>query len=572
MLGPMRHLRPPTLLPFLPLLVLSSSAPGCASEPLDAGDAAEGSGQAEQTGSIKSALERDPGGEGGDNPVFDRCLSETTATFAASATSIPLWASTTLSWTLRVPSGCSQVQSYLGQDRVAKSGTKTVVPQANSEFSLRIYIPGYGERTVKTVDVAVVLPPRVDITQNDRVPLFVQALRTPNTHILISDHVELDLTHRKDLFIASNVTIQGGRRRLNPGPRLFTTTRPAVLFGVGETDANVRITGVRIEGPDMGSDTDRHGTRGILINSARNVEIDHCEISGWAGAGIQVRDLANTASSPSPNAADLPWHEVRIHDNFIHHNQALGGDGYGVTSAHGAHPLIERNVFDWNRHAIQGNGEPGTGYTAIYNLVLGGGGRHYQVPVVGTWLHTHQFDMHGTQNCGVLDLFSDSLWNCGPAGHTMIIRHNAFFYDEDDAIKLRGTPAVGMFVGENVFARDAAFWTATSQTESGLVEEPGNQYLYNGMNHLAQCDFDGDGLTDTFLATGESWWYRSGTTGPWEFLAQSKKKRDEVEIGFFDGDNRCDVRVDGALFPGGRPPRPWADIPGDVTPIPIFGN
>jgi hypothetical protein len=35
--------------------------------------------------------------------------------------------------------------------------------------------------------------------------------------------------------------------------------------------------------------------------------------------------------------------------------------------------LIERNVFDFNRHAIAAGSEPGTGYTAQHNLVLKGG-------------------------------------------------------------------------------------------------------------------------------------------------------------------------------------------------------
>ena len=56
------------------------------------------------------------------------------------------------------------------------------------------------------------------------------------------------------------------------------------------------------------------------------------------------------------------------------------------------------------------------------------------------------------------------------------------------------------------------------------------------------------------MATGQSWWYRSGTTGPWEFLNASTKKLSEVSLGYFDGDNRCDVVADGTIYPGGKPP------------------
>ena len=55
-------------------------------------------------------------------------------------------------------------------------------------------------------------------------------------------------------------------------------------------------------------------------------------------------------------------------------------DGYGVSVTHGAYALIERNVFDYNRHAIIGGGETGTGYLAYRNLVLEHGGEHEHRP------------------------------------------------------------------------------------------------------------------------------------------------------------------------------------------------
>ena len=198
---------------------------------------------------------------------------------------------------------------------------------------------------------------------------------------------------------------------------------------------------------------------------------------------------------------------VHIHDNYIHHNQAVGGDGYGVTVGAGGYALIERNVFDWNRHAIEGDGSPDTGYVATANLVLEHGGLHRWNPFPGFWVHTHQFDMHGTEDCGVWDIFSDALANCGDAGLSMFIRQNTFFYAFDHAIKLRGTPEVGMFVGQNVFANHLRFSDAATQEETGLVEEPGNVYGYNGKLELGSCDLDGDGVLDSFMATGVTWWY-----------------------------------------------------------------
>lgn len=518
----------------------------------------------EETGEISSALPIDDGDGDPTNTVLHRCLTEATGSLSATPASVPLGGSSTLRWNVSIPSGCTAVRTYLDSQLVATSGSRIVTPQASSTHRLRLYISGYGERTLATTNIGVQLPPRVDITANNQVPLFVQAMQTPNTTVVVANHVQLDLSNRQYIGVASGVVLRGGRGGLQAGPRLFTTTRPSVLFSIRSGISNVRITGVRIEGPDMGA-VDRNGARAVLVDSATNVEIDHDEISGWAGAAVSVQDTAGTAGSPSPYTSVLPAHTVNIHDNFIHHNQAVGGDGYGVVTSYGAHPMIQRNVFDWNRHAIAGDGRDGTGYTAYYNLVLENGGLHRWIPFPGFWVNTHQFDMHARDHCGVGDIFSDALYNCGLAGHTMLIRHNAFFYSEDDAIKLRGTPTVGMFVGNNVFANHSSFDDAVHQNESGLVQEPGNVAGYNGKNQLGTCDFDGDGADDSFMATGQSWWYRSGKTGPWEFLNASTKKLSEVSIGFFDGDNRCDVSVAGTIYPGGKPAPRWGTIGGFTT-------
>jgi hypothetical protein len=40
------------------------------------------------------------------------------------------------------------------------------------------------------------------------------------------------------------------------------------------------------------------------------------------------------------------------------------------------------------------------------------------------------------------------------------------------------------------------------------------------------------------------------------FLNTSTKRRAEVTLGQFDGDNRCDVLADGIIYPGGKPEKP----------------
>lgn len=545
----------------LQALALAIVSTGCAAAPE----------VAEDTGETSSAISREIGDDDPTNPSAERCLGQATGSLNATATSLPLGGSATLSWSVSIPSRCS-LRVYLDGDIVGTTGSRVVTPLATAERRLRVYLSGYGERTLQTREIAVVLPEHLRITSNDQVPTFAQAVGTPCRNAVaqtgcqkveIADNVQLDLSNRQNIVVASNVLVYGGRRGREPGPRLFTTTRPKGLFKIGDKDAeslvsNVRFTGLRIEGPDMGV-ADPNDASAFHIESAINVQIDHNEISGWAGSAINVKDNKGTAGSPSPTDTVVPPHTVNIRDNFIHHNQAEGTAGYGVVVGYGAHPLIERNVFDANRHAIAGDGREGTGYTADYNLVLEGGGKNSWWAFPGTWSHTHQFDMHGRNDCGITGEF-----NCGPAGHTTLIRHNAFFYTEDIVIKLRGTPEVGMFVSDNVFSKSPLL--AIVEEESGLVSER-NEFLYNGKNQLGTCDFDGDGVNDSFMATGQSWWYRSGTTGPWEFLNPSTKKLSEVSLGFFDGDNRCDVKVDGIIHPGGRPPTPWRAPTGPVVPI-----
>ena len=118
---------------------------------------------------------------------------------------------------------------------------------------------------------------------------------------------------------------------------------------------------------------------------------------------------------------------VRIHDNFIHHNQHQRKHGYGVSVGNGAHALIEKNVFDWNRHAIAGDGSDRSGYLAYRNLVLENGGLTFWL--LGTWTHTHMFDMHGQDDCWLGDR------NCGRAGEYMDIRYNTFLYNAGHAVQ-----------------------------------------------------------------------------------------------------------------------------------------
>ena len=53
------------------------------------------------------------------------------------------------------------------------------------------------------------------------------------------------------------------------------------------------------------------------------------------------------------------------------------------------------------------------------------------------------------------------------------------------------------------------------------------------------------------MATGVTWWYSSGGTMPWTYLHTSTARLPEVVLGYFDGDDRCDVKVGDTVFSGG---------------------
>jgi hypothetical protein len=321
---------------------------------------------------------------------------------------------------------------------------------------------------------------------------------------------------------------------------------------------NVRITGLRIQGPDMGIGDGVIGSIGIKIDSRVNIEIDHNELFGWDGAAVEVLDNGGQLGYRNPET-------VRVHDNYIHHNQNYSRDGYGVVVSKGGYALIERNVFDWNRHAIAGDGSDNSGYHAYRNIVLPNGGyqRWWGWPI--GWSHTHQFDMHGQRNCNdVLD--NDTLFNCGTAGHDMEIGYNSFLYTNGPAIKVRGTPQLYAQVYANVFAHDTVE-DAVQQAETGVFIRADNQAGVKTWTAIDYCDFDGDGIPDRFLTTGQTWWFSSNRgQGPWVYLNTSTLTLDrgEVTLGYFDGDSLCDVIAGGITYSGGTTqPR---QLPGIIVP------
>ena len=411
----------------------------------------------------------------------------------------------------------------------------------------------------------------VDITASDQASLdrFVEAVATPGTTVRLAPDVALDLTGHTAVVLAAGVTITswrsavpgvktpirdpdgrelGGEARtpLLPGPRIYTT-KPNGVFEVlcstarQDNPDHVRISGLRLIGPNQNVvDDDAIHPIAIKIDSCVDIEISNMEIAGWSGTGVYVDDTYDRLGKVD---------QIRIHDNFIHHNQHRGREGYGVAVETGAWAQIERNVFDFNRHAIKADGNAG-GYWAEQNLVLKGGGYHK------FGFYTHLFDVHGNDNCGIRGFFNDSAWNCGQAAENVWIRRNAFQYIQTNAIKIRGTPKYGASIVGNVFAHPADREAVGLTQGTKNIELKDNVKGFDPYGKYGVCDFDGDGIDDLFLATGTSWWFSSGGRRQWTYLFDATERLNQVRLAYVDGDSRCDVVAQGtngwSISSGGR--------------------
>ncbi len=241
--------------------------------------------------------------------------------------------------------------------------------------------------------------------------------------VYVDDAAEIDLSGRETLPIPAGVTLASGRGRDgSDGARLLTKDLGAMPLLRAE-GPGVRLTGLRLRGPDPGRRTEqmrrlhREGKYYSLPNSRGiqcrfpDLEVDNCELSGWSHAAVFLRKGAGG----------------HVHHNHIHHNQRRGL-GYGVCLDR-AEVLVEANRFDYCRHAIAGTGRPGTSYEARYNEV-------------GPHANSHSFDMHGG---------ADREDGTDVAGGRIRIHHNTFRAVNVPAVRIRGRPQVGADIHHNRF-------------------------------------------------------------------------------------------------------------------------
>ena len=267
--------------------------------------------------------------------------------------------------------------------------------------------------------------------------------------VYVSDEAEINLTDTKKIVIPGGVILASGRGKNNsPGALLYSNdlaTSPMFLAG----GPKVRITGLRLRGPDQQRKTEQMrklhkegryysipNSDGIIC-SHPHLEVDNCELFGFSHAAVFLKRGATKA---------------HIHHNYMHHNQR-SGLGYGVCLDQ-SDALIQANLFDFCRHHIAGTGRPGTSYEACYNLVLPNA-------------NGHSFDMHGGR---------DRKDGTDIAGDLIKIHHNTFRATSVRAVVIRGRPTKSVDIHHNWFLHADTEKAVAQTNAAGNMNLSRNQY------------------------------------------------------------------------------------------------
>ena len=391
------------------------------------------------------------------------------------------------------------------------------------------------------------------------------ALRSPGTAcVVVARDSVLDMTGRSGIPVHAGVTLMGERGALGSRPSLITESTSIdgqgySLLQLAEND--VAITGLHFRGPAAGSRTNgQPPTNAIAIvedadaQQGRRITISDDEFDQWTNAAVDVSSTHNvrTPEEYAPGWARLAPGDavlVLVTRSYFHHN-AVDGAGYGVAVGGGAYVAVEGNVFDFNRHAVAAGGFAHSGYRARFNYVLQGGYKQ------GSYYNQH-FDAHGT---GDTDGNGISTGYGGTAGESFEIAFNTIRGEQTyflgfktrPSFMLRGAPTMGATFHDNVDVHDdldAAVALKGSPSDTGFGEDQakfnfqawGNQFDLDHAGELASGDFDGDGRTDAFVATGTAWFYSSGGSGPWRFLHASDKLVGQLGLADIDNDGVTDV-------------------------------
>jgi hypothetical protein len=307
--------------------------------------------------------------------------------------------------------------------------------------------------------------------------------------IYVKEDANIDMTGTYGTTIPAGVTLasnrgsagsQGGRifrLRLPTDPHLSVDwSTVSTLYIVGD---NVRITGLRLEGPDLTRASvgeEGHILYGIMLTHYKGLEVDNNEIFGWSGAGI-LQDTWHTGITDGGlESPEIGSDILNIHHNYIH-NCWSDSRGYGVAVYRNGAALIKGNIFDYTRHAICSDGYPNSGYEASYNVHLGHSSDHV-------------FDVHGNSYLGNI-----------VAGTLFRVHHNTVHVGypgelrQPWSVAVRGIPQQQFYITFNDFPH-TNYWGVAQEAAH---DSPVTQYDFGGMgsvsmtNNLVDGVFSADG-------------------------------------------------------------------------------
>jgi hypothetical protein len=373
--------------------------------------------------------------------------------------------------------------------------------------------------------------------------------------VYVADGASIRIPPGAKVDLQAGVHLMSGRGGLGRGALLYTdgfvhpeSPSRSMIRVVGD---GVRISGLRVRGPSAGTDESLGGRIGVEVRGAVDVVIDHNELYQWTEAALRVQHEVGQLQSITAG-------RMRITENYFHHNQRAG-DGYGVVVQRGSYAYIDKNTFDWNRHAIAASGGadaildpsygPQKGYLAYLNLVLPG---HSPIEYVGGAVdhQTHNFDVHGTED----DWKGVDKYD-GWAGEFFDIADNSFLGVRGTVFNIRGTPSAGAYFHHNVAPLGAGGLDGGNYETAPLLgwklvseeSDRDNVFVYGNIpsadprNDLGVGDFDGDGRDDVFLATGRAWYVSYGGVTEWRFLQAADLTLVSLSLGDLDGNGRTDV-------------------------------
>jgi len=166
--------------------------------------------------------------------------------------------------------------------------------------------------------------------------------------IFIQGDVDTDMGSTEWLVIPAGVTLASNRGAGGTalGGRLRMSTSKSFEPLLYVTGSNVRVTGMRLQGPDGGITGSSYNEGIRIYGSLNNFEMDNCEVLQWPYGAICYWGDNVTGGLYGTGRG-------YIHHNYIHNNRR-SGLGYGVQVGINATVLIEANIFDYGRHFVSG--------------------------------------------------------------------------------------------------------------------------------------------------------------------------------------------------------------------------